>query len=104
MPLYPVETVRRVELEVSSVTKIPVTVKGDPKGCWILEPGFPDCRFFMPSAIMGPSKEGYVWVINDAEDKMYVPEGSRSGLGGGGGTRDSQGFVFEARDRSPSRA
>ena len=20
-------------------------VKGDPKGCWILEPGFPDCMF-----------------------------------------------------------
>ena len=81
MPLYPVETVRRVELEPSSVTKIPVTVKGDPKGCWILEPGFPDCRFFMPSAIMGPSKEGYVWVINDAEDKMYMPEGTIMGIG-----------------------
>ena len=36
VPHYPVETVRRVELEPSSVTKIPVTVKGDPKGCWIL--------------------------------------------------------------------
>ena len=81
VPLYPVETVRRVELEPSSVTKIPVTVKGDPKGCWILEPGFPDCRFFMPSAVMGPSKEGYVWVINDAEDKMYVPEGTIMGIG-----------------------
>ena len=79
VPLYPVETVRRVELEPSSVTKIPVTVKGDPKGCWILEPGFPDCRFFMPSAVMGPSKEGYVWVIN--EDKMYVPEGTIMGIG-----------------------
>ena len=56
MPLYPVETVRRVELEPSSVTKIPVTVKGDPKGCWILEPGFPDCRFVMPSAVMGQVK------------------------------------------------
>ena len=81
VPLYPVETVRKVELEPSSVTKIPVTVKGDPKGCWILEPGFPDCRFFMPSAVMGPSKEGYVWVINDAEDKMYVPEGTIMGIG-----------------------
>ena len=59
----------------------PVTVKGDPKGCWILEPGFPDCRFFMPSAVMGPSKERYVWVINDAEDKMYVPEGTIMGIG-----------------------
>ena len=56
--LYPVETVRRVE--PSSVTKITVTVKGDPKACWILDPDFPDCRFFMPNAIMGPSKEGYV--------------------------------------------
>ena len=36
VPLYPVETVRRVELEPSSVTKIPVTVKGDPKGYWSL--------------------------------------------------------------------
>ena len=76
VPLYPVETVRRVlrrvELEPSSVTKIPVTVKGDPKGCWILEPGFLDCRFFMPSAVMGPSNEGYVWVINDAKDKMFL--------------------------------
>ena len=75
VPLYPVETVSRVELEPSSVTKIPVTVKGDPKGCWVLEPGFPDCWFFMPS------KEGYVWVINDAEDKMYVPEGTIMGIG-----------------------
>ena len=75
------ETVRRVELEPSSVTKIPVTLKGDPKGCWILEPGFSDCRCFMPSAVMGPSKEGYVWVINDAEDKMYVPEGTIMGIG-----------------------
>ena len=40
VPLYPVETVRRVELEPSSVT-----VNGDPKGCWILDPSFPDCRF-----------------------------------------------------------
>ena len=76
VPLYPVETVCRVELESSSVT-----VKGDPKGCWILEPGFLDCRFFMPSAVMGPSKEGYLWVINDAEDKMYVPEGTIMGIG-----------------------
>ena len=81
VPLYPVETVRRVELEPSSVTKIPVTIKGDPKWCWILEPGFPDCRFFMPSAVTGPSKEGYVWVINDAEDKMYMPEGTIMGIG-----------------------
>ena len=44
VPLYPVETDRRVELGPASVTKIPVTVKGDPKGCWILEPGFPDYR------------------------------------------------------------
>ena len=35
----------------------------------------------MPSAVMGPSKEGYVWVINDAEDKMYVPEGTIMGIG-----------------------
>ena len=35
----------------------------------------------MPSAVMGPSKEGYVWVINDAEDKMYVPEGFIMGIG-----------------------
>ena len=83
VPLYPVETVRRVELEPSSVTKIPVTVKGDPKGCWILESGFPDCRFFMPSAVMGPSKEGYVWVINDTTGKMYVPERTIMGIGQG---------------------
>ena len=30
---------------------------------------------------MGPSKDGYVWVINDAEDKMYVPEGTIMGIG-----------------------
>ena len=35
----------------------------------------------MPSAVMGPSKERYVWVINDAEDKMYVPEGTIMGIG-----------------------
>ena len=81
MPLYPMETVRRVELDASSITKIPVTVTEDPIGCWILEPGFPDCRFFMPSAVMWPSKEGYVWVINDAEDKMYVHEGTIMGIG-----------------------
>ena len=81
MPLSPVETVRRVELEPSSVTKILVTIKGDPKECWILELGFLDFRFFMPSAVMGPSKEVYVWVINDAEDKMYVPEGTIMGIG-----------------------
>ena len=45
VPLYLVETVRRVELGPASITKVPVTVRGDPKGCWILEPGFPDCRF-----------------------------------------------------------
>ena len=50
-------------------------LKGDAKGSWILESGFYDCRFFMPS------KEGYVWVINDAEDKMYVPEGTIMGIG-----------------------
>ena len=30
----------------------------------------------MPSAVMGPRKEGYVWIINDADYKMYVPEGT----------------------------
>ena len=77
VPLYPVETV----LGPASVRKIPVTVKGDPKGFWILEPGYPDCSFFMPRCVMGPSKEGYVWVINDAEDKMYVPEGTTMRIG-----------------------
>ena len=28
-----------------------------------------------------PSKEGYVWVINDAEDNTYVPEGTIMGIG-----------------------
>ena len=55
VPLYPVKTVRRLELGPASVTKITVAVKGDPKGCWILEPGFLYSRFFMPSAVMGPS-------------------------------------------------
>ena len=45
IPLYPVETVRRVELGPASVAKIQVTVRGDPKGCWILERGFLDSRF-----------------------------------------------------------
>ena len=35
----------------------------------------------MASAIMGPNKEGYVWVINDAKDKMDVPEGTIMGIG-----------------------
>ena len=43
--------------------------------CWILEPGFPS------SVVMGTSKEGYVWVINDADDKMHVPEGTMMGIG-----------------------
>ena len=30
---------------------------------------------------MGPSKEGYICVINDAEDKMYVPEGTIMEIG-----------------------
>ena len=34
----------------------------------------------MPNAVIEPSKEGYVWVINDAEDKMYVPEGTIMGI------------------------
>ena len=55
VPLYPVEMVCRVKLGPTSVT-----VRGDPKGCWILEPGFPDYSFFMPSAVMGPSKHGHV--------------------------------------------
>ena len=70
-----------MELGPSSVTQLSSTVRGDPKGCWILEPGFSDCRVFMPSAVMGPSKEGHVWVINDAKDKMYVPEGTIMGIG-----------------------
>ena len=45
VPFYPVETICRVELGPASVTQIPVTVREDPKGCWILEPGFLDCRF-----------------------------------------------------------
>ena len=35
----------------------------------------------MPNAVIEPSKDGYVWVINDAEDKMYVPEGTIMGIG-----------------------
>ena len=38
---------------MASVTKMHVTDKGDPKGGWLLELGFPDCVFFMPSAVMG---------------------------------------------------
>ena len=34
----------------------------------------------MPSAVMRPSEEGYVWVINDSEDKTYVPEGTIMGI------------------------
>ena len=30
---------------------------------------------------MGPSKKGYVWVINDAEDIMDVPEGTIMEIG-----------------------
>ena len=53
--LYLVETVRRVGLGPASVTKIPVTVREDPKGGWIQEPDFLYCRFFnfMPSVVMG---------------------------------------------------
>ena len=46
VPLYPVETVCRVELGVASVTKIPVTVRVDPKEYGILESCFPDCSFY----------------------------------------------------------
>ena len=35
----------------------------------------------MLSAVMGLSKEGYVCVINDVENKMYVPEGTIMGIG-----------------------
>ena len=35
----------------------------------------------MPSAVMGPNKEGHVWVINDAVNKMYVPQGTIMGVG-----------------------
>ena len=28
----------------------------------------------MPSVVMGPCEEGHVLVINDAEDKMCVPD------------------------------
>ena len=49
----------------------------------------------MPSAVIGPSKKGYVWVINDAEDTMYVPEGTimgiDQGLGGGRGGTGNRG-------------
>ena len=45
VPLYAVETVCRVELGPASVTMNPVTVRRDPKGYWILDPGFPECRF-----------------------------------------------------------
>ena len=75
------DTVRRVELGPASLTQILVTIRGDPKVCWILEPAFSDCMFFMPSVVMGPSKDGYIWVINDAEDNMYVPEGTTIGIG-----------------------
>ena len=36
---------------------------------------------FHANTVIGPSKEGYVWVINDAKDKMYVPEGTIMGMG-----------------------
>ena len=35
---------------------------------------------FMPSVVIEPSKEGYVWVNNDAEDEMYLPEGTIMGI------------------------
>ena len=36
VPLYPVETVNRVELGPVSVKKVPFRVRGDPKCSWIL--------------------------------------------------------------------
>ena len=45
----------RVELGTASVT-----VKKESKRVLDTGAGFPDCRYFMPS------KEGHVWVINDA--------------------------------------
>ena len=63
------------------VTKIPVTVRGDPKRCWILEPCFPNCNFFYGKCMLYWGQlRVIVWVINDAEDKMYEPEGTNMGI------------------------
>ena len=46
VPLYPVETVNRVELGPVSVKKVPFRVRGDPKCSWILVSGLPKCMVF----------------------------------------------------------
>ena len=80
IPLYPARSVGEVRLEPESVSRIQIRLEGKPQGELILEPGFPDCRFFMPSVVLEGEGVGQIWVVNDSREKMLIPEGTLMGM------------------------
>ena len=61
VPLYPMRTVRRLKLKPEMAMLVRVNIEGGAQGEVVLEPGFPDCRFFMPSTVVDCASGGRTW-------------------------------------------
>ena len=93
VPLYPMRTVRRLKLKPEMAMLVRVNIEGGAQGEVVLEPGFPDCRFFMPSTVVDCAsgwEDLGIWLLNDSRETMLLPRGTLLGVGqqlveGGGG-------------------
>ena len=52
VPLYPMQTVRRLKLKPEMAMLVRVNIEGGAHGEVVLEQSFLDCRFFLPSTVV----------------------------------------------------
>ena len=84
VPLYPMRTVRRLKLKPEMAMLVRVNIEGGAQGEVVMEPSFPDCRFFMPSTVMDCAsgwEDLGVWLLNDSRETMLLPQGTLLGVG-----------------------
>ena len=84
VPLYPMRTVRRLKLKPEMAMLVRVNIEGGAQGEVVMEPSFPDCRFFMPSTVVDCAsgwEDLGVWLLNDSRETMLLPQGTLLGVG-----------------------
>ena len=78
VPLYPMRTVCRLKSKPEMAMLVRVNIEGGAQGEVVLEPSFPDCRFFMPSTVVDCASRWEdlgIWLLNDSRETMLLPKG-----------------------------
>ena len=61
-----------------------MNIEGRAQGEVVMEPSFPNCRFFMPSKVVDCAlgwEDLGVWLFNDSRETMLLPQGTLLGVG-----------------------